>query len=72
MLFGIHAWTKKVASCSAFCVVGLSRWVLDAPGHLPELPLVGSQSQKLGSGLWQSMWFALILEGLSEIFFFLG
>jgi hypothetical protein len=41
-----------------------SHWLLDALVHVPELPLVGSASTKLGLGLWQNMPLALVVEGL--------
>lgn len=40
-----------------------SHWLLDALVHVPELPLAGASSLKLGLGLWQTMPLALIIEG---------
>lgn len=42
----------------------LSHWFLDALVHVPELPLAGAQSTKVGLGLWQSMPVALTVEAL--------
>jgi hypothetical protein len=39
-----------------------SHWLLDALVHAPELPLAGSDSIKVGLGLWQRMPLALALE----------
>jgi hypothetical protein len=49
------------------CLVGaavLSHWILDAVVHVPELPLAGPASTKVGLGLWKSMPVALTVEGL--------
>ncbi|HTT10985.1 MAG TPA: hypothetical protein VMG60_08865 [Burkholderiaceae bacterium] len=39
-----------------------SHWVLDALVHVPELPLVGPTSTKVGLGLWQELPIGLGLE----------
>jgi hypothetical protein len=39
-----------------------SHWLLDALVHLPELPLAGENSMKLGLGMWRNMPAALIVE----------
>jgi hypothetical protein len=39
-----------------------SHWVLDAIVHVPELPLAGAASTKVGLGLWQHLPVALALE----------
>jgi hypothetical protein len=39
-----------------------SHWLLDALVHRPELPLVGSDSPKVGLGLWSSLPTALCIE----------
>ena len=41
-----------------------SHWLLDALVHVPELPLAGAGSLKVGLGLWQSMPAALVVEAL--------
>jgi hypothetical protein len=45
----------------------LSHWVLDAIVHVPELPLLGAASTRVGLGLWNHMAAALTLEGLIVI-----
>ncbi|MDO8248225.1 MAG: hypothetical protein Q7T78_00700 [Rhodoferax sp.] len=39
-----------------------SHWLLDALVHVPELPLAGANSMKVGLGLWQNMPVALAVE----------
>lgn len=41
-----------------------SHWLLDALVHVPELPLAGAASTKVGLGLWQHLPIALALEAL--------
>jgi hypothetical protein len=41
-----------------------SHWLLDALVHIPELPVAGAGSLKLGLGLWQSMPVALVVEAI--------
>lgn len=41
-----------------------SHWVLDALVHRPELPVDGSDSMKVGFGLWNAIDAALVIEGL--------
>jgi len=41
-----------------------SHWVLDALVHVPELPLLGAASTKVGLGLWQNLPLALALEAI--------
>jgi hypothetical protein len=41
-----------------------SHWLLDALVHVPELPVAGAGSIKVGLGLWQSMPAALAVEAL--------
>ena len=50
----------RVAALIAAAV--FSHWLLDALVHLPELPLTGAASPKIGLGLWQSMPMALAVE----------
>jgi len=39
-----------------------SHWVLDVLVHVPDLPLVGNDSPKLGLGLWQHFGLSVALE----------
>lgn len=51
----------------AATLVGLavcSHWLLDALVHVPELPLAGASSMKVGLGLWQAMPVALVVESV--------
>ncbi len=41
-----------------------SHWLLDALVHVPEMPLAGSGSTRVGLGLWQNMPLALVVESL--------
>ncbi len=57
----------KKARSRAAALVGMavfSHWLLDALVHVPELPLSGASSMKVGLGLWQSMPVALVAEAL--------
>jgi len=50
----------KVASLMAVAV--FSHFLLDVIVHIPELPLLGNDSLKIGFGLWNNLWVALGLE----------
>lgn len=53
-----HHWLKAL-------VVGLavaSHWFLDLIVHLPDLPLLGDDSTKVGLGLWRSLPATLLVE----------
>jgi hypothetical protein len=39
-----------------------SHWVLDFVVHLPDLPLAGNDSPKVGLGLWRHFWPSVALE----------
>ena len=41
-----------------------SHWLLDALVHVPDLPVAGERSVKVGLGLWQCMPVALVVEAL--------
>jgi hypothetical protein len=51
---------RGAAVLIAFAV--FSHWLLDVLVHVPELPLVGGDSWKVGLGMWQNMPLALIVE----------
>ncbi len=56
-------------------MVVFSHWLLDVLVHIPELPLVGESSAKVGLGLWQIMPIALVVEAfiaLAGLWLFLG
>ena len=53
---------------SAFVAMAVfSHWLLDALVHVPELPLAGESSLKVGRGLWRSMPVALLVEALIAV-----
>jgi len=54
------AWRGAVLMAAAV----FSHWLLDALVHVPELPLLGDASPKVGLGLWHNMPLALLIEGL--------
>jgi len=57
--------TAAKSRAAAFVAVAVfSHWLLDALVHLPELPLAGEGSLKVGLGLWRSMPVALVAEAL--------
>jgi hypothetical protein len=63
------AWLRRHTSwrVRAALLVGaavFSHWLLDALVHVPEMPLVGADSAKVGLGLWQSMPVAMAVEGM--------
>jgi hypothetical protein len=55
---GVAPWRVGVLIAGAV----FSHWLLDALVHLPELPLAGAGSPKVGLGLWQRMPVALVVE----------
>ncbi|SYZ73095.1 conserved membrane hypothetical protein [Candidatus Zixiibacteriota bacterium] len=62
-----HKWGK--AKIALLFVAGVfSHFVLDFLVHPPELPLWGNSSPKIGLGLWNEIYFALLLELLILIF----
>ena len=61
----------RVRLAGALALALLSHFVLDVIDHVPDMPLVGERSQKLGLGLWQHMPAAIALE-LSLAFAGLG
>jgi hypothetical protein len=61
----LQAAKWRVAACIALAV--FSHWLLDALVHVPELPLAGEHSLKVGLGLWGSMPVALAVESLITV-----
>jgi hypothetical protein len=64
-----YSWPTRDTSrhWQAAAVVGLavfSHWPLDVLVHLPDLPLMGSDSTKLGFGLWNNRVATLAAEAL--------
>jgi hypothetical protein len=65
VMFGfvrLHEARTRAAILMAAAV--FSHWMLDALVHVPEMPLLGPGSPKIGLGLWQHMPVALSVEGL--------
>lgn len=52
----------KLRAAALVSAAVFSHWLLDALVHVPELPLVGASSMKVGLGLWQTMPAALAAE----------
>jgi membrane-bound metal-dependent hydrolase YbcI (DUF457 family) len=53
---------RRAALLAALAV--FSHWLLDALVHIPELPVLGPNSTKVGAALWQqSLYAALAIEG---------
>jgi hypothetical protein len=58
-----RTWAAERTRASiAVAAAVLSHWVLDALVHVPELPLLGGASPKIGLGLWDHPALALALE----------
>ncbi len=45
-------------------IAAFSHFVLDWLVHIPEIPLLGPESYKMGLGLWDTLGLALFIEGL--------
>jgi hypothetical protein len=52
----------KLRAAALVSAAVFSHWLLDALVHVPELPIAGAGSMKVGLGLWQSMPIALVAE----------
>ena len=57
-----HLREARLRAAALVAVAVFSHWLLDSLVHVPELPLVGAGSTKVGLGLWQSMPVALVFE----------
>lgn len=58
---------QRVARIRISLLVALavfSHWILDAMVHVPELPIAGPNSLKVGLGLWQDIPVALVIEAV--------
>jgi hypothetical protein len=71
VLFGaIFSWVDRQDRLRAFWVMAalvFSHFLLDGLVHVPELPLLGQNSPKLGLALWNHMMVALTLETLMAL-----
>jgi hypothetical protein len=54
----------KHRAATLVALAACSHWLLDALVHVPELPIAGASSMKVGLGLWQAMPVALALESV--------
>jgi hypothetical protein len=63
-LFCSRLGQARLRAAALIAAAVFSHWFLDALVHVPELPLAGAASRKVGLGLWNSMPFALALEAL--------
>jgi hypothetical protein len=66
---GSYAWyshrdADRYRPAALVAAAIFSHWLLDAVVHVPELPLVGNGSPKVGLSLWNNMPVALAVEGL--------
>jgi hypothetical protein len=71
IIFGaLFCWVDSKNRSRAFWILAalvLSHFVLDALVHVPELPLLGESSPKLGLALWNHMPLELALESLMAL-----
>ncbi len=66
LLFGaIYFLIKKnLKSAVILGILVLSHWILDLVSHIPDLPISPWSDLKVGFGLWNSIPFTIIVEGL--------
>lgn len=61
-------WLKGKANSTMVAIIffatAFSHFVLDWLVHIPEMPIVGQNSPKVGLGLWDHLGLALVVEGL--------
>jgi hypothetical protein len=55
-----HPWGESAALIVGFAV--FSHFLCDVIEHIPEMPIIGESSPKLGLGLWNQMGAAMALE----------
>jgi len=66
----LFCWVDRKNRSRAFWILAalvLSHFVLDALVHVPELPLLGESSPKLGLALWNHMPLELTLESMMAL-----
>lgn len=66
VLFGTiyYALRKNLQTSVLLGGIVLSHWIMDFLVHRPDLPLVPGMEHKVGMGLWNSIPFTLLIEGL--------
>jgi hypothetical protein len=64
-LLGAVHWALKRNTRASIIVVAavVSHWFLDALSHPPHLPLAPGAAERVGFGLWTSVWATLLVEG---------
>ena len=70
ILGAMFCWADRANRMLAFWVVAvlvLSHFILDGLVHIPELPLLGRSSPKIGLSLWNHMPLELTLESLMAL-----
>jgi hypothetical protein len=58
-----HALGMTIGGAGLIAALVLSHWVLDWISHVPDLPLWPGRSQLFGLGLWNSVFWTLLVEG---------
>lgn len=66
LLFGLsyYAFRKDIKYSIVLAIVVLSHWILDLVSHSPDLQLIPGNNIRVGLGLWNSLTFTIIIEGL--------
>lgn len=66
LLFGAiyFAFRKNIKSAILLAGLVMSHWILDLITHRPDLPLIPWIDLKVGFGLWNSVIFTMLIEGL--------
>src|SRR5574340_63955 len=66
LLFGAvyFAFRKNIKSAILLAMLVMSHWILDLITHRPDLPLIPWIDLKVGFGLWNSVIFTILIEGL--------
>lgn len=81
LLAGLWAWTalgpafqRRSIAALVVALAVFSHFILDAIVHIPDLPLLGEHSYKIGLGLWRQMPLEIAVELLlsgAALFFFI-
>jgi hypothetical protein len=62
LVFLLALWLRNKRTGLILAITVFSHFILDAIVHIPELPVLGADSTKIGFGLWNHMSIALTLE----------
>ena len=65
-LFSLVYWgfTRYAAGAFMIWVGVLSHWFMDAVVHVPDLPIYPGSETRMGFGLWNSITWTLVIEGI--------